>query len=482
MKRPPIAPLIAITLVAGLGYYVDQKRRVEETKLSGFFESQPTDVVSRQSGKVKKILVQEGQTVEAGQALVELEADAAALNAVALNRAEQQAKANYEKAAKGNRPEDIARQAAVVTQARAALAKLMNGSRPEEIAQANERLRQAQSRLVKLQNGNRPEEVAQAKAIADQALARYQELVRGPTQEEKSQLEARLQQARAAEDQARSDAERYRALFGQGAASQQRMELAVSNYDQAKQRSKDAAEALRRSLLGNTNEVKEQARQAYLAAQAQYKVVAEGPRAEDIEAARQDVNVARETVLLVEKPSRAEDIAAAKGRLAAEEALLKELKAGSRTEDLKSAEAQYQAAQAQYQAAKVLLDERTIRAGRNGRVEALDLAVGDYVTPSRPVARIQGMEDLWLKVYVSESQLSKIKLGDTAQIKLDGVSQPIEGVVSFVSSSGEFTPANLQAPDERGRQVFAIKIRPKANGGQIHAGAYASVVKVGAWP
>lgn len=480
MKR--FVPLFVIAAIAIGGFIIDRNRQAHDSEVSGFFESQPTRIASRVGGRVAKILVKEGDTVKAGQALVELDAEPNVQSTDALAANAQQLEEQFKKIRAGNRPEDIERQAGIVGQARAALDKLTNGALPEDKRQADDKVAQARSRYLKSQRGSSPDEIKQAEAVMNQALARYQQAQRGLTKEERAQLQARLASAQASEDMAKQDLDRYTKLVQEGASPAQRLEQAQTTYDQAVNQRKDAEEAVRRANLGTPKEELEQSRQAYLQAQAQFRLVKDGPRKEDTEAALQDLKIAEAQRDLVYRGSRQEDIASAQAKLASEEATLRLLKVGNRPEDIAAAKAQWQAAQAQLASSKAVVSERKIVAPRDGVIEKIDLAVGDLIASSAPVAEMSAADDIWIRVYLPEDVLAKFKVGDDAELKVDGVAEALTAKVDSIARQGEFTPANLQTPEERGRQVFGVRLRLTKPEGRVRAGMYATVKRIGRWP
>ena len=68
------------------------------------------------------------------------------------------------------------------------------------------------------------------------------------------------------------------------------------------------------------------------------------------------------------------------------------------------------------------------------------------------------LSNVWLSVYVPENRLSKVRLGKPARVRIDGVAKAFDGVVSFVSEEAEFTPKNVQTPEERSKLVYRVKI------------------------
>lgn len=475
-------PLIIILVLAVSGFIIDRNRKAHESQISGYFETQPTRIASRVGGRVAKILVKEGDLVKAGQPLVELEADTNVSSSKALASSAEQFKQLFEKTKAGNRKEDIQKQEAAVAEAAANLRKLQNGSLPEEKRDAEARVEQARAKLLRLERGNRPEEIRQAEAAMNQALARYQQVLRGPTTEERAEFQARLEVARAAETEAKHNSERYTKLANDGAVSQQVMQQAQSAYQQATGRRVEAEVAFRRAMLGGAKEEVQQALHAFEQAQATYRLAKSGARSEDILSARQDLKIAQDQMSLVRKGPRSEDISAAQARLSSAQATLNLLRSGNRPEDIAAAKAQWETAQAELASSTAVVGERTIRAAKDGVVEKIDIGIGDLIAPAAQVVEMSSGDDIWIRVYMPEAQLAKIKVGDDATLDIDGINGPVDGVVDSIAHQGEFTPANLQTPNERGRQVFGIRLRLRKPDERVRAGMYATATKIGLWP
>ncbi|MBO4738847.1 MAG: HlyD family efflux transporter periplasmic adaptor subunit [Bacteroidales bacterium] len=85
----------------------------------------------------------------------------------------------------------------------------------------------------------------------------------------------------------------------------------------------------------------------------------------------------------------------------------------------------------------------------------------------RPIANIANLEDMILKVYVSEDQLSTIKLGQKCEVRIDAPDEEMEvyeGKITWISSQSEFTPKMIQTKKERVNLVYAVNIKVKNNG------------------
>ena len=93
---------------------------------------------------------------------------------------------------------------------------------------------------------------------------------------------------------------------------------------------------------------------------------------------------------------------------------------------------------------------------------------GEVVQAGQPLYRIADLDTLELRVYVDESQLASVRLGEPVQVRVDdgrGARRTVTGAVAWVSPKAEFTPTPVQTRDERADLVYAVKVRvPNADG------------------
>jgi multidrug resistance efflux pump len=147
-------------------------------------------------------------------------------------------------------------------------------------------------------------------------------------------------------------------------------------------------------------------------------------------------------------------------------------------QDVKSAEGLVEAARGRLQQIDVMLDELAIRAPRPARVEALDLRPGDIIAPNAPAARLLEPAELYVRIYVPETQIGHVRPGQQVPITVDSFpNRSFAGRVESIASEGEFTPRNLQTADERADQVFATRVRIEDGLDVLRAGM-AAMVKV----
>ncbi|MEZ7504473.1 HlyD family secretion protein [Flavobacterium sp. Arc2] len=96
-----------------------------------------------------------------------------------------------------------------------------------------------------------------------------------------------------------------------------------------------------------------------------------------------------------------------------------------------------------------------------------------YVEPNeitafgKPLYKIADISEMTLRVYVSETQLSKIKVGQQVNVKIDTDTEmkSYPGTISWIASTAEFTPKIIQTKEERVNLVYAVKIDVKNDGG-----------------
>jgi HlyD family secretion protein len=95
----------------------------------------------------------------------------------------------------------------------------------------------------------------------------------------------------------------------------------------------------------------------------------------------------------------------------------------------------------------------------SGRITNEYVDVGELVAAGKPLVKIARLDTVWVKVYLPPADLTRIKLGDRAEIDPEnGRQTPIEGFVSWISSEAEFTPKNVQTKEARADLVYAVKI------------------------
>jgi len=82
---------------------------------------------------------------------------------------------------------------------------------------------------------------------------------------------------------------------------------------------------------------------------------------------------------------------------------------------------------------------------------------GEWATSGAALAVLTDLARPWLTVYVSDTDLPKVRIGQKAEVRTDD-GQTREGTVTFVAAKAEFTPKNVQTREERAKLVYRIKI------------------------
>jgi len=291
--------------------------------------------------------------------------------------------------------------------------------------QLQARLASARAELGRIRNGSR-HEVEVAVAVMDSAKARHDRVEYGWRDEEKTQARSELKTAQADYDQALKDWARISALYQQQSVSRTEYDAAFAFRDRARGR-KDSAEA---------------------------------------------------KVEMMKEGSRTEDKREAYAEWMRTKAQLEMLKV-TRPEDITMAESKVREIEETIKAVQISLDETIIKVPENlgeAVVEVLAVRPGDLVAPNQPVIRVLRVEDLWVKIFVPETQYGLVTLKKEVDVTIDShPGKAFKGVIIQRSNIAEFTPRNVQSVDERRHQVFAVKVFVTDAKGVFNAGMAAEV-------
>src|SRR5439155_19209591 len=141
--------------------------------------------------------------------------------------------------------------------------------------------------------------------------------------------------------------------------------------------------------------------------------------------------------------ARSEEKAQAAARAAEADAAARLVIAGARVEDLRAAEAQVAAAQGRVDQLDVMINELVVHASLPARVEACDLRPGDILAPNAPAATLLEDDQLYVRIYVPETQIGHLHIGDEVPIHVDSFDRTWKGKVEFIADHGEYSPRNL---------------------------------------
>jgi HlyD family secretion protein len=276
---------------------------------------------------------------------------------------------------------------------------------------ARAQLAQAQTTL-QWQQQTVEADLDQRRAELNSTRARLQELQNGARPQEVEDAAALVKGAEAEFERASSDSKRAQILLKDD-------DISRSQYDQFRTRFETSQSALN------------QARQRLSLIQA-------GPRAEVIDAA--GAQVARATAGL--KAGHANELEVQRRRL----------EISARVAEIARAKAQIAMIDSQ-------LADGVVVAPAGGIVLTKAAEVGEILAPGTTVLTIGDLQHPWLRGYINERDLGRVKVGSKAKVTTDSYpGKAYPGRVSFVASEAEFTPKQIQTAEERVRLVYRIKI------------------------
>ena len=253
---------------------------------------------------------------------------------------------------------------------------------------------------------------ATSKADLDQADAHLRDLLAGSRPQEIQQARDAVVAARADQARAASDWQRAQTLYKND-------DISTSQYDQFRMQNEHTTAVLRQ-------------------AEQQLALVQEGPRKETIEAARAQVEHAKAAARLADTP-----------RL---ELKRRQEEGSSRRSDIERARAQLAIIESQ-------LSDMELVAPTDGVVLVKSAEPGETVAAGATVVTLGDIGHPWLRGYVNETELGRVKLDAPVKVTTDSFPGKVYwGRVSFIASEAEFTPKQIQTQEERVKLVYRIKI------------------------
>lgn len=285
-------------------------------------------------------------------------------------------------------------------------------SRDEASVAASQSQYQQMETAVRWQTETLESDIALRKAEVRAAQAKLDLLLAGSRPQEIQQAQAAVSDLTAQRDQAKADWDRAQDLFKND-------DISRAQYDQY------------RTRLDSTNAVLRQA-------QEKLALVQEGPRKEDIEAARAEVERAK-----------AAQQASEANRLEVER----------RQQDVKAHLADVQRAKAQVAMTQTQINDTVVISPIDGVVLVKSAEIGEVLAAGTTVVTIGDIDHPWLRAYINETDLGRVKLGQPVRLASDSFpGKTYPGHVSFISSEAEFTPKQIQTREERVKLVYRIKI------------------------
>lgn len=280
-----------------------------------------------------------------------------------------------------------------------------------------------QAKLDMLCNGPLPEQIAAAHATLEMSQIRLRRLETGARTEEIEIAKFEAEMWAAEHDRALAEYNRLKLLMAANSISQTELDTARAALVKAKSQASSSAKS--------------------------HEMLVKGARIEDLDEARSQVAKYRADYELIKR--------------------------GSRDEELRQAKAQVVEVDARIAELDTQIAECSIIAPERCRIEVIAVRRGDIAAPNAPVMRVLYDGDLWVKAYIPETQLALVQLNQTVTLTHDGSKDEYQGIVSHIANISEFTPRNVQSPDERHNQVFAIKILLNDAAGVFKSGMAASI-------
>jgi len=299
------------------------------------------------------------------------------------------------------------------------VARLDRNELMQEVALRRAEAGAAQAALAELLAGSRPEEIRESEAAVHKAQAWLDEQVAGSRPQDIAAYKATVERAKAEVDRLDAEYTRQTTLYKNDVISAREYEATQAALEVAKARFREDQERA--------------------------NLVIAGPRKEQIEQARASLKQTQERLALVTKGPRQETIDQARARL----------------EQIKQALA----------VAETRLSYTTIDAPIGGVVLSENLEAGSYAAPGTPIVTLGDLVNLWLRAYISETDLGRVKVGQRVRVTTDTYpGKHYEGQVSFIASQAEFTPKNVQTEKERVKLVYRIKIDIQNPGMELKPG------------
>lgn len=322
---------------------------------------------------------------------------------------------------------DQARAAVTAAEAKVTQAAQAVGTQQQvtdaQVAQAQAQLAAAETRVPQAETT-----VTLQSQTAEQSVA--------AAQAQLSAAQAAAVSAHSALITARNDLARAKQLLAQGAIAAQQVDQAQAAYDAAVAQDKSANDAVT------------QARAALALAEANRLQV----------------------------PIRQEDVRANRAAVAQAQAAVQNAQTGytlvaQRRQDVAAAQAGLAQARANLQYLEVLAGYTTVTAPTNGVVLTKNIEKGEVVVPGTAIYTLVDLGDMWLRVFIPENQIGRVRLGQRADVTVDTFpGRVFQGRVTEISSQAEFTPGNVQTKEDRVKLVFGVKIRLDNQDGSLKPG------------
>lgn len=269
--------------------------------------------------------------------------------------------------------------------------------------------------LIEWQTASIDRELEMRNAEVRTAESRLKDLIAGSRPQEIQAAKSAVDEARTQFNQVKKDWDRAQILY-------KNEDISTAQYDQFQTRFNAAASSLKQ-------------------VEQKLALVEEGPRKEDIESARSQLARAQAAVRMTEA---------------------NRIEVKRKQEEMVARRAEVARAKASVSVLDSQIDDTVAVAPIDGMVLVKSADRGEVLPAGTKVFTLADMEHPWMRGYITESQLGKVRVGDTVKITTDSFpGKQYLGRVVFIASEAEFTPKQIQTAEERVKLVYRIKVEVK---------------------
>jgi HlyD family secretion protein len=146
-------------------------------------------------------------------------------------------------------------------------------------------------------------------------------------------------------------------------------------------------------------------------------------------------------------------------------------KLAARPDEIRAAQAASAAAREALAQAEWRLEQKSVRAPREGRVTDTLYVEGEWVPAGSPVVTLLPPAHIKVRFFVQERILGSVRVGQSVSVRCDGCGEPIAAQVSYISPQAEYTPPVIYSRENRAKLVFLVEARPApAEAARLHPG------------
>ncbi|WP_046216341.1 HlyD family secretion protein [Paenibacillus wulumuqiensis] len=446
--------VVIVLIVAGIyGLVAFGKKGIGSGQASSqptaYVESDTISVSFKVAGRIKDVLVDEGDMVKKGQVIARLESQELNDKTAQAQAALQAAQANVTQAQAG------------VSQAKAGIVQAQAGVTQAQAAVGVAEAKKQQGNVaVKVTSQSAASKIAQAQAAANAAKAKWEAVKSGARPEEITQAKVSVDSAKKTLNTANKSLERAQKLFDAGLAADASLDDAKMKQQQAAAQYEAAVQKLKLAQNGSRQEEIDAAKAQYEQALAAVKEAQAGAGQVDIQA--QDVKAAEASVHQAQGAVSQADGTVAQAQAAYEQA----------QSMVEAARSQVAQAKAALQEAKTYVGYTELRAPVDGVVKSRSLHAGEMASAGYTIYSLETSNQRWAKFYINETQLHGLKVGDPVTVKLLSDGSEVKGKVKVIDAAADFA---IQKPSQSSGdtdiRAFGVKVLLTGLSAKVPTGA-----------